>query len=117
MRTKRDRAQEDFGGPMTRRLPAVLVVVMALVWANQLCAEVRRYSVLIGANQGAPDERDLLYAVRDARRMEATLKAIGGFNAEDVVVLDNPKGATVERVIAELSGRIAGARAVDGQHG
>ncbi len=77
-----------------------------LLGPSQAEAEVRRYAVVIGANQGEPDDAPLLYAVSDAERMADVLGRLGGVLAENMIVLRNPEAASVERVLNQINTRI-----------
>ncbi|MCG5056113.1 MAG: caspase family protein [Myxococcales bacterium] len=65
-----------------------------------------RYALIIGANQGAPNDVPLRYAARDAVRMGQTLQAVAGFLPENVVVLEQPSAARVRDSLRRLNHRI-----------
>lgn len=65
-----------------------------------------RYALLVGANQGAPDEVLLQHAVDDARRMEGVLTSVGDFAPENVVVLEQPQADQFRSALAMLNARL-----------
>ena len=58
--------------------------------ASDAQAEVVRRALVVGHNDGGLDLETLQYAEKDAHRVAETLIDLGGFNPEDVVVLDSP---------------------------
>ncbi len=99
---------------MSRRLTCLLVLVLGLGLGASAEAETRRYALLVGANEGAPEEVPLRYAVRDAERFADALRAVGGVPPENLVLLDQPDARSVERVLADLHDRI---RSANDKHG
>ena len=77
----------------------VLVVVATLLVSLPARATERRYGVVIGVNEGRPDEQALLYAERDAQRVADVLRKLGGFAEENLVVL---RGTDAERTASAL---------------
>jgi hypothetical protein len=76
-------------------------------------AEGRRYALLVGANQGDADDVELVYAEADAERLADTLRDLGGFATDDVVVLAAPSAAEVKAALVALEERIAAAAEPD----
>lgn len=83
----------------------------ACAFAAPAHAEVRRFALVVGANQGAQLELPLQYAVRDAERMAQVLENLGGVAPEHLVLLRDPDAATLGRVLADFDDRIARLRA------
>ncbi len=85
-----------------------------LLWsaAAPAAAEPNRFAVVVGANRGEPDEVTLRYAESDADRLAGVLRALGGFQPENVVTLHGASAADVGRAIDALDAR---ARAVGGE--
>lgn len=69
-------------------------------------AEVRRYALIIGANQGEPGEERLLYAVKDAERVAEVMLSLGDVRAEDLILLRDPEANDVARVMEGFNARI-----------
>ncbi|MFO0746544.1 MAG: caspase family protein [Myxococcota bacterium] len=68
----------------------------------------RRFALVIGTNEGAPDEPVLQFAERDAQRMAEVLQRQGGIAAEDIVLLQAPRAADVARALDALKTRMRG---------
>ncbi len=85
---------------------ALFGLICLFLFPNIARAEVERYAVVIGSNQGAPSDESLLYATRDADRMADVLSRHGGVRPENLIVLKEPDAKNVERVLQELNRRI-----------
>ena len=95
---------------MSRLMSALIVVVALLSWSHvATAANPARYAVVIGANEGDPDETKLRYAVEDARRMAQVLSTRGQFPGQQITTLEQPDEATViqtlENVYTEIERR------------
>ena len=71
---------------MTHLLAALLIALGALPDPGPAS---QRHAIIVGNNRGTPPHRPLRYANDDARRLSATLLAVGGFKQENVVVLED----------------------------
>lgn len=94
---------------------AVVSLLALLAPAPSAAAEVRRFALVVGANQGAPDRLRLRYAVRDAERFAAVLTSMGGVSQADALTLREPGRQALLDGLALLRGRTAQA-AESGQH-
>lgn len=84
-----------------------LAVLVLAVTVSHAAAEHRRYALLIGSATGADAGQERLrYAEADAERLAAVLRELGGFPAEDVVVLRSAPAPEVRRAISSLNDRI-----------
>lgn len=72
---------------------------------------VRRFAVVIGANNGGKERVRLRYAVSDARTIRRILEELGGVTPEDVLLLQDPDVETVFSGIRGLQARMEDARA------
>jgi len=88
-----------------RRL-ALLALAMLVCLGHAADAEPRRLALLIGAATGEAGEERLRFAEADAERIAQTLRDVGGFAAEDVVVLTTVSAAEVRRAIIGLNARL-----------
>jgi hypothetical protein len=87
---------------------AGLVVVAAwLGWGQEARGEVRRFALVVGANEGEAGEVELRYAERDAGRFAQVLKDLGGVAPEDLVLLTDADAGSVLRVLGSMEQRIA----------
>ncbi|HJN72522.1 MAG TPA: caspase family protein [Myxococcota bacterium] len=73
----------------------VQLLVLATALSSEAEAEVGRRALLVGANDGGIDLPALRYTQNDVARMEDVLVELGGFEPEDIVVLQGPDGATL----------------------
>jgi len=87
---------------MTRAV--VIAVILAL--ARVAHAEVPRYAVVIGHNEGQRDEQTLRYAEDDARRLAEVLVDLGGFAADHVAVMRGPTPDAVQAQLIALNDQI-----------
>ena len=65
-----------------------------------------RIALIIGTNRGLVSERQLKFAVSDARRIRDVLLELGRFTEERTYLLANPSIRDIEKNIDELRGRI-----------
>lgn len=98
---------------MIVRLVSFLVVAAvlsapALVHADD--ARLRRFAMVIGANDGGSDRVTLRYAGTDARAVAQVVEEIGGVRAGDVEVVLDPSKAALEASFVRLAARMRAAR-------
>jgi len=72
---------------------------------------VRRFAMIIGANNGGKERVKLRYAVSDALTIGRILKELGGVAPEDVLLLADPDVETVFSETKKLQARMQDARA------
>ncbi len=68
----------------------------------------RRIAVLVGANQAIVGRTNLQYAHKDAERLAATLRDVGGFLPEDILVLKDPEPVAILEGIETYQQRLTG---------
>ncbi|PKL13321.1 MAG: ICE-like protease, partial [Spirochaetae bacterium HGW-Spirochaetae-6] len=71
---------------------------------------LKRYALLVGNNYGGRERVTLKYSLTDARAMGKVLQELGGVEKEDLYLLAEPSKKKIERVLAEMKERVAGAR-------
>jgi hypothetical protein len=99
---------------MSRRalLPAgLLAAALALGAAPARAAtegrpDVRRFALVVGANQGAPTEPPLRYAERDATRIAETLAGVGDFPPDQVILMKGVGAGELRDALIRLNARI-----------
>jgi hypothetical protein len=92
----------------SRTAAVILGAALALLaWQPQARAEVQRYALVVGANQGTDQEPLLRYAERDASRVAKVLRTLGDISPENLVLLTNTDAPSVARVMSDLRQRIA----------
>lgn len=62
----------------------LLIVFALLAWSPPAGAEIRRFAILAGNNEGSPGMHPLYFAEDDASKMGQVLVEVGGYNADDV---------------------------------
>jgi hypothetical protein len=106
-RLYREQGPDDREAPgAMNRICVLAVLVVAGLAPRALHAEVERYALLIANNSGDSDEQRLRYAEEDARRLYGVLRELGGFRAENMLMLRSEDGETVRRSLISLNDRI-----------
>ncbi|HMI92034.1 MAG TPA: caspase family protein [Polyangiales bacterium] len=77
--------------------------------ASSARADVVRFGLFIGNNQGASYELPLRFATSDAQRMQEALVDLGGFSALNAVVLREPDADSARGALIALNDRIRAA--------
>jgi Caspase domain len=91
---------------MARGLVALGIALGALGVARPATAEVVRYAVLVGEDQGLSNDRRLRFAETDAERVAEVLTDLGDLPAENQVLLRGKGAAAVRRAIITVNDRI-----------
>ncbi|MHB8420941.1 MAG: caspase family protein [Myxococcales bacterium] len=88
---------------------AVLAIMLGTASATPPSgASLRRYALLVGANDGGQGRPKLRYADSDAEAMERVLRELGGVLASDSVLLLDPDRATFRMALDRLRIQVAG---------
>ncbi len=72
--------------------------------------ELRRFAVIIGANDGGPDRAVLRYAASDARSVADVVGELGGITAPDIALLIDPSHSDIRAGFDEMRARIERAK-------
>jgi hypothetical protein len=72
--------------------------------------ELRRFALVIGANDGGPDRVKLRYAATDAHAVARVLRELGGVAPADLEVLLDPAGPALDAGFAAMQRKLASAR-------
>ena len=100
-------------------LELVLVLLAAGVSAAHASPPVppglRRFALVVGANDGGPGRVKLRFAGSDARSFSRVLRDLGGAAPDDVMVLVEPTLADVRAGFTRLATRMAAARGNGGR--
>ncbi|MEO8706003.1 MAG: caspase family protein [Kofleriaceae bacterium] len=99
---------------MTSRL-FLLFCIIGLATASPARAKgttepLRRYALVIGANNGGADRDKLRYASHDASRFADVLQQLGGVAKLDLSLLSEPNIGELDRAFDALSKRVSGER-------
>lgn len=65
-------------------------------------AAIRRYALLVGANNGGPGREPLLFAVSDTQTFAAVMYELGGLDRTDSLVAVNPTKSELKRDVARM---------------
>lgn len=77
---------------------------------NTESGPVRRFALIVGANDGGAGRTRLRYAQSDAQTVAQTFQDLGGLAPSDVVVLEDPSSERLRARFDELGRRVAEAR-------
>jgi hypothetical protein len=80
-----------------------LAVLLVLLGTRPAAAEVKRYALLVGANQGRPHEVSLRFAESDVDAVAETLRRVGGYPSERIVRLLAPTAERVRGALLDLN--------------
>ncbi len=87
---------------------ALTALAIALLPAAA-AAQVERFAVVVGNDQGQPPDAPLLYAETDASRVAAMLQEVGGVRPENLVLLRGQDASTVRRTLIAVNDRLRAA--------
>jgi hypothetical protein len=90
---------------VTRLVLGALVFVWGFT-VSTARADPNRFAVVIGDNRGDRDEVILRYAESDAERVAGVLRALGGFQPENVVTLVDLPAGEVRRALISINARV-----------
>ena len=69
---------------------------------------VKRYALFIGANQGGKAQQPLLFAQRDALKMQEVMQEVGGVGPADQVLLLDPTPDGIRGALGALASKMSG---------
>jgi len=91
--------------------PRALTILVALVIASVPSfganLPVKRYALFVGANVGGAAQQPLLYAQKDALKMQQVMQEVGGVTASDRILLLDPRPSEVKDALAALGQRMS----------
>ncbi|MBL8940096.1 MAG: caspase family protein [Archangium sp.] len=85
-------------------------LLIAQLVTGQSEPAVRRFALVVGANDGGKERVTLRYAASDAKSVATVLAQLGGVAPRDLMAIEEPKPADIGRAIDELSRRLTAAR-------
>ena len=97
---------------MTRRLllAIALIPLLAAPAAASGGDKLRRYAVIIGANNGGAGREVLRYAGSDAEAVARVLRELGGVRQGDALLVRDPDARRIDQTFATVSRRIRSER-------
>jgi len=87
----------------------LLLVFFSATLLSAANLPVKRLALFVGANQGGGDTQPLLYAQKDALKMQQVMQEVGGVNAADRILLLDPTPEEVYGALTALAGRVGSA--------
>jgi hypothetical protein len=88
------------------RLQKCFQILYILICLLSIANGRERIALIVGANRGLPSERQLQYAVSDAKRIRQVLLELGKFTDSRCYLLSNPTVNELDKTLSELTGRI-----------
>ena len=90
----------------------IFVFHISLMHADQSHknVEIKRFAIVVGANNGGPDRIMLKYAVSDAVSLSKVLEDMGGVSEGDSILLEDPDRKTFFSQMKKLNQKINNAR-------
>lgn len=85
---------------------SLAVLGIACLFASEARAGTR-YALVVGVNEGEPNEVQLRFAERDAHRISKILTTLGGFDSKRVVTLAGATAGDVRRALDRFEAAIA----------
>ncbi len=87
-------------------MKGLAVCLVVLLGVPSVAAAELRYALILGSDEGDVDEERLRFAERDATRVHETLRDVGGFAPERLVLLRAPAAAEARRALIALNDRL-----------
>ena len=91
-------------------MPLLALALQLLVTAQPADVTLRRFALIAGANDGGGSRVTLRYANSDARSMSKVLTQLGGVEARDVVLLEDPSPVELSAALDALEARVREAK-------
>lgn len=88
-----------------------MIAPLLLTLAGLAHADVQRFAVVVGNNEGAVGDAALYFAEQDARKMQSVLTELGGVSLMNTRSLYGKGRIDLQKVMADLQGPIASAHA------
>jgi len=85
---------------------ALAAALVALLLPAGAAAEVSRYAIVAGNDEGLPPDAALRWAEADAARVAAALQEVGGVPPENLVLLRGQDAAALRRALIAVNERI-----------
>ena len=86
----------------------LLIMVIPCITKPAEAKNIRRFAVIVGANNGGPGRIMLRYAVSDADTMMNVLKSIGGVSDSDGLLLVDPDRRNLISAMSKIKNEING---------
>jgi len=94
-----------------RTISAALITAFGLgLGVTAEGAQLRRFALLIGNNEGGPQTQSLRYAEADATKLQSVLQELGGYHKADIVTLLGADVREVRLAMDALEGKLRRAK-------
>ncbi len=87
-----------------------LVIAITVMISPADAKNIRRFAIIVGANNGGPERVQLRYAVSDADTMMNVLKTIGGVSEKDGLLLVDPDRRNFISALSKIKNEINGSK-------
>ncbi len=87
----------------------LLSLTLTVAPATEQAPVVRRFALLVGANNGGAGRQKLRYAITDAVSVGSVLRTLGGVDPADLQVVDEPDIAGFHQAFEKLGAKISAA--------
>lgn len=99
---------------------AIFAVLAMLILASpglsgRETKEFKRFAMMVGANDGGKERQTLKYAVSDAKAVATVFEELGGVDAKDRILLENPDRTTFFMELGRLKEKIRQTRTATGK--
>jgi hypothetical protein len=84
----------------------ILSIALLLAWSATASASPGRFALLVGANVGDPHEVVLRHAEDDATRLAQTMRTLGDFPADQVMLMTGTTAEELRDALIRLNARI-----------
>ena len=95
--------------PKPALLATIAAVLAVALWPAAALAQVERFALIVGNDQGQPPDVGLRYAEADAAKMASVLAEVGGVRPENLVLLRGQDAGTVRRALISVNDRVRAA--------
>lgn len=90
-----------------KKITIILIALLSIPLFSSENRLVKRYSILVGANDGGDDRAILRYAESDAKMIASVFSDIGGIENSDSILLLNPTKSSIERSFNKITSKIS----------
>lgn len=95
---------------LRRAATVIAVAAFAVFSLSAQDADLRRFGLFIGANDGGSDRVTLRWAVSDAARLADVMSEVGGIAMRDLYLLEDPSADQLRQQLERISERVADGR-------
>jgi len=90
---------------MKKVIMTIVIMLSGFLYSEE-SSVVKRYAILVGANNGGDERAILRYAESDAKMVADVFSDLGGIENNDSLLLLNPNISSIERTFKKITDRI-----------